>query len=78
MSLLYTPLSEVPLGRKAKISQILCEREYKRRLLDLGLAENTYVVPLFRSIGGGLTAYAVRGSVIAVRKENANQIMIKK
>jgi len=27
MSLLYTPLTEVPLGRKAKISQILCERD---------------------------------------------------
>lgn len=78
MSLLYTSLSEAPLGEKTTISQILCENEHKRRFLDFGITENTCVTPLFRSTRGGLTAYAVRGSVIALRKEDARHILIKR
>lgn len=46
----------------------------KRRLLDLGVIKNTKIKPVFKSISGNPIAYEIRGSVIAIRNEDAKNI----
>ena len=50
--------------------------ELKRRLMDLGFIEGTNVSCLYRSPSGNPTAYMVRGTVIALRKDDSARIMI--
>ena len=46
----------------------------KRRLLDLGVIKSTKIKPVFKSISGSPIAYEIRGSVIAIRNEDAKNI----
>jgi ferrous iron transport protein A len=48
----------------------------RRRLLDIGLIENTDVECLGRSPGGDPTAFLIRGAVIAIRSEDCKNILI--
>jgi DtxR family Mn-dependent transcriptional regulator len=48
----------------------------RRRLLDLGLVPGTMVEAEFRSPAGDPTAYRVRGALIALRREQADQIQV--
>ena len=46
-------------------------------MLDLGMIPGTYLKPIFKAPFGEPTAFEVRGSVIALRKEEANCILIE-
>ncbi len=48
----------------------------RRRLMDLGILPGTRIHIEFRSPLGDPTAYRVRGSVLALRREQAAQIQI--
>lgn len=48
----------------------------KTRLLDLGFTENSRVKKLMISPTGDPTAYLIKGTVIALRKEEAEKIII--
>jgi ferrous iron transport protein A len=50
--------------------------ELKRRLMDLGFIEGTTVRCLYRSPAGNPVAYMVRGTVIALRKDDSTKIII--
>ena len=49
----------------------------RRRLLDLGLVSNTAIEALQKSPSGDPTAYQIRGAVIALRKEDAFNILVE-
>ena len=49
----------------------------KRRLLDLGIIKGTKIIPVLKSPSGDPTAFEVRGTLIALRKEDAILIKIK-
>lgn len=49
----------------------------KRRFLDLGIVENTLITPVLKSPSGDPTAFEIRGTLIALRKEDANLIKVK-
>ena len=49
----------------------------KRRMLDLGFTKGTKIVPVFKSPFGDPTAFEVRGSVIALRKEDSCLVMVE-
>ncbi len=70
-------LSDLPSGSSAKVLSILPDCEIRRRLQDLGLIENTTVTCLFRSPLGDPTAYWIRGAVIALRKKDASNVLLK-
>ena len=40
-------------------------------MLDLGFTKGTKIVPVFRSPFGDPTAFEIRGTVIALRKEDS-------
>ena len=70
-------LSQLPLNQNGKIEKVECNEGIKRRLLDLGLVKGTNIVPILVSPSGDLRAFLVRGTIIAIRKEDAKDIKIE-
>lgn len=73
-----TKLSELPLNENGIIKEINCDYKIKRRLLDLGLVRGTKIKPVLVSPSKDPRAFSVRGSIIAIRKEEAEKIEINK
>ena len=73
-----TTLDKLPLNVSYKILKLNCSGNIQRRLLDLGLIEGTNITASFRSPLGDPTAYEVRGSTIALRKEDSRLIEVEK
>lgn len=71
------PLCLLPIGKKAKVIEINSKGTTRRRLLDLGLIVDTTVEAVQKSPVGDLKAYFIRGAVIAIRPDQANQIIVK-
>lgn len=70
------PLSKVNLKSSVIINSINCSDTIKRRLLDLGLCENTKITPLYKSFSGDPTAYDIRGTTIALREDDSKNIYV--
>ena len=70
------PLSKVNLNNSVIIHSINCSDTIKRRLLDLGLCENTKIIPLYKSFSGDPTAYDIRGTTIALREDDSKNIYV--
>jgi len=69
-------LSEAAIGTPCVVESVNCTGAALRRFLDLGLAPGTRVTPLFVSPAKNPVAYLVRGSVIALRREDCKHIMV--
>ena len=70
-------LNDIKPGERATIASLTATGSMRRRLLDIGLIENTMVECLGRSPGGDPTAFLIRGAVIAIRSEDCRNITIK-
>lgn len=70
-------LDKLPLNSTCKILSLNCSGLLQRRLLDLGLSQNTPIKSILRSPFGDPTAYEVRGTIIALREEDAKNILVK-
>ncbi len=70
-------LTQLPLNKSGKIKSIECNEGIKRRLLDMGLINGTNIEPILVSPSGDPRAFLVRGTIIAIRKEDAKDIKIK-
>lgn len=71
------PLSCIPIGLSAEIASIKPNSKNRERLLELGFTKNTEITPLHVSPAGDPIAYCVRGAVMALRREDADNILIK-
>ncbi len=71
------PLNRLPLGKKARVRELTLHGISRRRLLDLGLIINTEVEALQKSPSGDPIAYLIRGTVIAIRSEEASEILVE-
>lgn len=69
-------LSHLKPGEKAVVKELSTEGNMRRRLLDIGLIENTPVECLGRSPGGDPSAFLIRGAVIAIRSEDCTGILL--
>lgn len=49
----------------------------KRRLLDLGLTKGTHVKKLFGNISESIYAYLIRNTLIAIRNEDAETVILE-
>lgn len=72
-----TTLNNVPIGCFAKITGLLADGSSRRRMLDLGIIEDTKVESLRKSPSGDPIAYQIRGAVIALRSEEASKILVE-
>ena len=70
-------LDNLPLNKDGYIIDLKSQGALRRRMLDLGLIKNTLIKPVFISPSGDPTAYEVRGSIIAIRKKDAELVKIK-
>ena len=69
-------LNQLPLNENGIIHEIKCEGNIKRRLLDLGLVKGTNIIPVLVSPSKDPRAFQVRGTIIAIRKEDAEKIKV--
>lgn len=72
----YMHLSNLGLEKTAIVQKVHLRGNLRRRLLDLGFSPGVAVTPLFRSPLGDPTAYQILGSIIALRKEETDQIEV--
>ena len=73
----YIPLFFLPIGQKARVKKLTSDGASRRRMLDLGLIIDTVVEAVLKSPAGDPVAYDIRGAVIALRSEEASQIMVQ-
>ena len=69
-------LDKVPINIVGKVNDIKCVEGIKRRLLDLGIIKGTKIEPVLLSPSGDPRAFSVRGTLIAIRKEDAENIEV--
>lgn len=70
-------LSDILPGERAVIGHLETRGDMRRRLLDIGLTENTVVECVGKSPLGDPSAYLIRGAVIAIRVEDGGTVRIK-
>lgn len=73
------PLSSLKQGTGGEVIEIapLCRGVERRRLLDLGVIPGTEIEVEMVSPGGDPTAYRIRGSLIALREQQARMIYVE-
>lgn len=72
-----TSLDTVNLNTSVKVNSLNCIGSIKRRLLDLGFIEGATIIPVLQSPAGELNAYEIRGTLIAIRDEDARNIIVE-
>lgn len=70
-------LNSIDVGEHAEIAELLTQGSMRRRLLDIGLTPDTRVECVGKSPAGDPRAFLIRGAVIAIRKEDCEEILIK-
>jgi DtxR family Mn-dependent transcriptional regulator len=72
-------LATLPLGDEAEVVALSdrCTGLSRRRLLDLGFTAGASVKAVLANLEDAAHAYEVRGTLIALRKEQAEQVLIR-
>lgn len=77
MENLSLKLTEIALGKKVRVVELLSKGLSRQRMLDLGIVPNTIIYVLRRSPFGDPTAYLIRDTCIALRDDEAENIIVK-
>ena len=74
----FKTLSTLKIGEKGIVLGIAkaLRGQQRRRLMDLGIVPGTEIEPQLESISRDPVAYKVRGSVVALRKQQADKIYL--
>ncbi|WP_066500367.1 FeoA family protein [Abyssisolibacter fermentans] len=70
------PLYKLAIGKTAMVKKIICDGYSRRRLLDLGITKNSTIKAERKSPSSNPIAYNIRGSIIALRNEEAKNIIV--
>jgi ferrous iron transport protein A len=70
-------LDVLKFGESARVVAVRCQGFLRTRLADLGLLPGTVIERVINSPLGDPVAYRVRGSVIAIRREDASLIEVE-
>jgi len=70
------PLHFTKIGQRVTIARLLARDGMRQRLMDLGFVEGTTVRCVLREPRGESAAYLVRGTTIALRREDAQNILV--
>jgi DtxR family Mn-dependent transcriptional regulator len=73
-------LAALEPGESARVVRIsgACQGPQRRRLLDLGVVPGTRITAELRSASGDPVAYEIRGALIALRREQAEWIQVRR
>ena len=77
ISFMGSMLSELDLSQAARVAELTVAGSMRRRLQDLGFVPGAEVRALYAGFRGGIRAYSVGGSVIALRRDDAAHVLIK-
>ena len=77
--LITTTLDSLKIGQFGEIIAIskACHGQQRRRLMDFGILPGTDISVEMESLGGDPIAYFIRGTTIALRRDQAKMIHIK-
>lgn len=64
-------LKELAIGQKGLIQDIDDMCINKKRLIERGFTKDAVIIPLYRNIGNSMTAYSIKGTVIALRHSDS-------
>jgi DtxR family transcriptional regulator, Mn-dependent transcriptional regulator len=72
-------LADLPDDRVAEVVTLdeACQGFSRRRLMDLGFTEGARIRPALRTFSGDPRAYDVRGTTIALRRDQASQVLVR-
>lgn len=70
-------LSDLLPGCIASVQMLYNDEGMRRRLMDIGLTQDTEIECLGKSPCGDPSAYLIRGAVIALRHEDARHILVR-
>lgn len=69
-------LSDIMPGETVTVTELRSLGAMRRRLIDIGITENTKIKCVGRSPFGDPSAYMIRGAVIAIRREDTSSILV--
>lgn len=72
-------LADLSKGDRAEVVGLddACQGFSRRRLMDLGFTEGARVRPALQTFAGDPRAYEVRGTLVALRREQASQVLVR-
>jgi DtxR family Mn-dependent transcriptional regulator len=73
-------LADVDPGQAAAVIDLApaCRGVERRRLMDLGIVPGTRITAELRAAGGDPTGYRIRGAMIALRRSQAEQVLVQR
>lgn len=70
-------LNDLAVNKTGVVVSLLSKGNERRRMLDLGLVKGTKVEAVYKSPAGDPTAYFVRGTLMAIRGEDAAKCLVE-
>lgn len=70
-------LNDIAPGERGRVKSLPSDGSMRRRLIDVGLIENTEVECVGKSPSGDPSAFLIRGAVIAIRSEDCLKILLQ-
>jgi DtxR family Mn-dependent transcriptional regulator len=76
----FDKLSSLSPGEEARVKAIsrACRGRQRRRLMDLGIVPGTKVRAELKSLTGDPVAYRIRGTTVALRRQQSDLIYVQK
>lgn len=71
-------LCDIEVGETAVVERLCVHGNMRRRLLDIGLCDDTEVCCVGRSPMGDPSAYLIRGAVIAIRSSDSRGVKVRR
>ena len=71
-------LDRLKIGEEAMIVEIVAKQALKQRLWDLGFIQDAHIQCVLESPGKDPKAYFIKGTQIAIRNEDAKEIIIRR
>lgn len=71
-------LNDMMPGERARVNKLNSKGSMRRRMLDIGLIEDTDIECVGRSPCGDPKAFLIRGAVIAIRSEDCRDVLISR
>jgi Fe2+ transport system protein FeoA len=70
-------LADLKPGQSGAVTELRSQGPERRRMMDLGIVPGTIIAAEMSSPMGDPVAYRVRGALVALRREQANLILIQ-
>jgi DtxR family Mn-dependent transcriptional regulator len=72
-------LADLPHGQAAEVVELdrACQGFSRRRLMDLGFTTGAGIEPALDTFAGDPRAYRIRGTLVALRQDQARQVLVR-